>query len=411
MRILILSQYAGAPSLGMVFRNHVLAKAWIDMGHEVTIVASSFSHVRTRQPAMRGRLTLGEVVDGVPFVWVWGPRYGAGGAIGRVLAMLVFTAWLYVLDLARRRPDIVVVSSPSPFAIFPAVRMARRSRARLIFDIRDLWPLTLVELGGYSPRHPVIRWMQAAEDFACRHADLVTAVPAGADAYLRAHGLPEGRFLAIGNAAPADGRAVALSPQHRELVARLRASGAFVVGYTGALGTANAMDRAVAAVGKTDASVHLVIVGDGDRGADLQSLAADLGLAERVHVLPAVPRDQVPAFLAAVDAAYAGIRGSPLYRLGAGLTKLNDYMLAARPVVYAGADPANAIELSGGGIVCDPDDIDAIAAAIERLRAMPAAERAAMGERGRAWCLENRSPGRQAARILEVLAELPRRNA
>ncbi|MCR2730922.1 glycosyltransferase WbuB, partial [Salmonella enterica] len=74
---------------------------------------------------------------------------------------------------------------PHPFAIYPAARLARRYGARLIYDIRDLWPLTPILLGNYSQRHPFIRLLQAAEDYACRHADLVTAVPRNAEAYLR----------------------------------------------------------------------------------------------------------------------------------------------------------------------------------------------------------------------------------
>ncbi|HVY51408.1 MAG TPA: glycosyltransferase, partial [Devosia sp.] len=194
---------------------------------------------------------------------------------------------------------------------------------------------------------------------------------------------------------------------HRELLGRLRAQNAFIVGYAGALGTANAMDRLVSSLQRTDPSVHLVAVGEGEKRSALQGLAQQLGVAERLHLLPPVSREQVATLLAAVDVAYAGLRGGRLYGLGAGLTKLNDYLLAARPVVYAGADPGNAIELSGAGVCADPDDIGAIASAIETLRAMPEGERRALGERGRVWCLQNRLPARQAAAILHALAGLP----
>jgi len=410
MKILILSHFAGSAEHGMIFRNYAMAREWVRQGHEVTIVASGYAHVRQRQPVFKGRV--GEqMLDGIRYVWVWGPRYTQAGRLGRIASMAVYTLQCLALPLPLKdHYDVVMCSSPHPFAIYPAARLARRYGARLIFDIRDLWPLTPIHLGGASPRHPFIRLLQAAEDYACRHADLVTAVPHNAESYLQSRGLAPGRFLAIGNGASRDdGPAQPLPAGHVELLERLRAQGAFILGYAGTLGIANAMELAVDGLALTPARVHLVMMGDGASRAELRQQAQRLGCDERVHFLEPVARRQVASFLARIDVAYVGLRASPLYAYGASLTKLNDYMLAGVPILYSGADHNNAVERSAGGLHCLPGDPAAIAAAVERLMAMSASERLAMGEAGRQWCLDNQMVENQVRSILQTLQALPPR--
>ncbi|MBV8270724.1 MAG: glycosyltransferase family 4 protein [Cupriavidus sp.] len=407
-RILIVSQYAGGARHGMVFRNYVLAREWIKAGHEVTIVAAGYSHTRREQPVVTGNATV-ERIDGIRYLWLRTPEYSPKSLVGRVMSMFLFTARMYGGHAVLREPyDIVVLSVPQPFAIYPARRIARRWQAPLIVDIRDLWPLTLTLLGGTSPKHPFIRLVGAAEAAACRAADLVTAVPRNAEAYLKSRGLRADRFLPLGNAVLAEGLdRDPLPAAHAEHLARLRADGAFILGYAGAVGIANAMHVAVEALARLE-RVHLVIVGEGPERDALQARATTLGVQDRLHWLPPVRRAQVPEFLARVDAAYAGALASPLYQYGASFTKLNDYMMARKPIIYAVGDPGNAVETSGCGVSCVAEDAGAVAAGIEQLMALPADALAALGERGHAWCIANQNAARQAQQVLDVLEEVSR---
>lgn len=410
MNILIVSHFAGSQEHGMVFRNYAMAREWVLQGHRVTIVACAYSHFRQKQPVMRSRVQE-EMLDGIRYVWVWGPRYSQASSLGRVASMAAFTLQCLALPLPLDdRYDVVVCSSPHPFAIYPATRLARRYGARLIYDIRDLWPLTPVLLGNYSPRHPFIRLLQAAEDYACRHADLVTAVPRNAEAYLLGRGLESGRFLPVSNGAILDDTpADPLPPSHVDLLRGLRQAGHFVIGYAGTLGVANAMDGAITAISRCPKNIHLVMLGDGGSRTALAEQAQSAGCLDRVHFLSPVSRRQVKEFLANVDAGYVGGRRSPLYEYGASVTKLNDYMLARLPILYAVGDPENAVELSGAGFSCAPDDLDQQAMLMQRLAQMPHAELTALGETGYRWCLENQLVSTQAALVLTTLQATPTR--
>ena len=64
MKILLLNHYAGSPIHGMEYRPFYLAKEWLELGHDVTVVGASFSHLRSKQPDTDGLLTRSEI-DGV----------------------------------------------------------------------------------------------------------------------------------------------------------------------------------------------------------------------------------------------------------------------------------------------------------------------------------------------------------
>ncbi len=177
LRILLVNHYAGSLRHGMEFRPYYLAREWLKLGHEVLIVAASQSHLRNVAPRCDGG-SARERIDGIDYLWLRTPAY-RGNGVGRVLNIAVFCLRLamHARRLARVfRPDVVIASSTYPMDIWPARRIARAARAKLVHEIHDLWPLSPVELGGMSPRHPFIRVCQAAEDAACRDADVVVSM-------------------------------------------------------------------------------------------------------------------------------------------------------------------------------------------------------------------------------------------
>lgn len=148
-------------------------------------------------------------------------------------------------------------------------------------------------------------------------------------------------------------------------------------------------------------NTYLVIIGEGSEEESLRAQTKRLGLDERVHFLPSVNRSQVREFLKLIDIGYAATNKSALYKFGASLTKVNDYMLMGLPIVYAVGDPENAVELSGGGLSCSPGDSNSIASAIDTLAQKTKAELVEIGAKGREWCMSNQLVSEQVKLILE----------
>jgi len=407
MKFLILSQYAGAPPYGMVLRNYNWAKALTDMGHEVTVIGSAYSHYRAKQPPSNGNLHQ-EEIDGVKFIWLKGLSYDGKSNLKRLISMAQYCVQVFGLKKSiKTQFDVVVASSPHPFVVFPAVRLAKKLKAKFIYDIRDLWPLTPIHLGGFSPKHPLIKFMQKAEDMACKKADIITSVPENAKEYLMSRGMHANKFLAVGNgiiSIPEAGEA--LSNDALKQVKDFKDKHDFVITHPGAMGRANALHILINVMSKLPKSIGCILLGDGPLKTDLQNQIDQMGLEDRVLIMDSIPLKQMPAFLSMMDAGYCGLLDSPLYKNGASPTKLNDYMMAHLPVIYGAGYKNSSIEQASCGYICKPENLNDIADKIQRLAELSQQEREEMGDRGYDWVVRNHMVSAQMDKILKKLSDI-----
>ena len=409
MNILLINHYAGSPRDGMEFRPYYLAREWVRAGHRVQIVAAAYSHVRARQPEMpAGGVALDEVIDGIAYRWLPAPPY-TGNGLGRVRNIWAFLSrlWRESSRLAREfAPDVVIASSTYPMDVWVARRLARSARAKLVYEVHDLWPASPIELSGMSPRHPFIVICQKAENDAYRSADLVVSMlPKVAD-HMHAHGLDLRKLCIVPNGIALEDWQGAPSPLADALAQRLaalRASGRMIVGYAGSHGLPNALDVLLdSAALLRDRPLTFVLVGSGHEKARLAERVRAEGLAN-VEMLEPVPKAQIPALLAAFDIAYIGWQRVPIYRFGIAPNKLMDYMMAGRAVLHsveAGNDP---VAEAGCGLTVAPESASAVADGLLTLAARSPAERDAMGARGRAFVVAHHSYRVLAQRFIDAV--------
>lgn len=285
---------------------------------------------------------------------------------------------------------MVIASSTYPLDIYAAARIARTAGASLVFELHDMWPLAPQLLGGLSERHPFTRAMQHAEDYYCRHADLVISVLPNAIEHLAARGLTLDRYAVVSNGVGAmtDRKSQVPPESHLAVLRNARAAGRFVVLYAGSVGLFNRLDALVCAVNLVnDIPVQLVIIGQGFETETLKLLASSLGLTN-VSFLSPIPRCQLHGLLALADIAYAGVGASPLYHYGISLNKLYEYMTAGVCVLFAGtADVFNdLVSEAGAGLSVPHASPEDIADGIRRLYALSREERAELGRRGLDHC-------------------------
>lgn len=395
MNILYLNHYAGAPALGMEYRPYYLAREWTRLGHRVQMVACATSHVRATAPVHRDHpihAPTHQDIDGIDYLWFPGPAY-QGNGLGRVKNIWAFLrqVWRASRRIATQfRPDVVIASSTYPMDIWVARRLARMARAKLVFEVHDLWPLSPIELSGMSPRHPFIVLCQKAEDDAYRDADVVVSMLPKVHAHMASRGLDLKKLHIVPNGITLDewtGELPALRPDVAAAVEQARARGATVVGYAGSMGLPNALDTLLDAMRQLQtqgAPIALVMVGGGHERDRLAARVQAEGLAN-VQMLPPIPKAQIPAFLAEIDIAYIGWQRVPIYRFGIAPNKLMDYMMAGCAVLHsveAGNDP---VAEAGCGLTVAPESPDAVAEGLRRMAALTPTERHAMGERGQAF--------------------------
>ena len=383
MNILIVNHYAGSKTHGMEFRPYYFAQEWIRAGHNVTIIASSFSHLRSVQPKCPKRISI-ELIDNIKYVWLKTKPY-QGNGFKRVLNMVSFSWQLWSKILPVEVPDVVIDSSTYPLTIFASNKIAKRYRAKLIFEVHDLWPLTPLELGGFSEWHPFIMVMQRAENYAYKNADRVVSLLPKAKGHMIAHGMAAEKFLHIPNGAnlPSFKSGESLPEKHSELIKELKRRGNFIVGYAGGHGISNALQYLILAAEKIEQrdKTHFVLVGQGSEKEALQNLSRKLSLSNVTFLSP-IPKTSIPTLLSEMDVLYIGWKREPLYRFGVSPNKLIDYMMAAKPIIHSIDASNDLVAESGCGISIGPEDPQTIADAILHLFKLSQEARLALGQKG-----------------------------
>lgn len=386
--------YAGGPGLGTHYRTYHLARAWQQQGHSATIFVAGFHHLRETKDALPATFE----IDGVKYVTVPARAY-TGNGVGRILNMADFSSRLrqagrkYGGDVPR--PDAIIVSSPHPFSIFAGHALARRYDAKLIFEIRDIWPLSLTEILGVSPRHPFVLMCGYAERFALDKADLITSVLPRADQYIAERGYAAKPFQWVPNGLgkiPAD-KSTMESQEGRIANAKLeewKAQGKVTTVYAGSLGAPNGIDLLLEALshGKSLAEVDhcaALIIGRGEQLDALRAYAAERGLTD-VHFAGWLPKGDTVALIKKADIAYAGLRNiQKLFRYGISPNKLVDYFKASLPVVLPIAPCGDPVSESGGGIAHAMEKPEAVWSALNELIRQTQGERQRLGALGKAY--------------------------
>jgi glycosyltransferase involved in cell wall biosynthesis len=419
LHIWYISHYGGGPGVGIHDRAYALARAWIEQGHRVTVFIAAFHHLLVKQETLPPEFH----IDGVHYVTIPARHYEANGA-GRLGNMFDFTKNLFASEVHQRaaasKPDAVIASSPHLFAFLPALRLARRHGAKAVFEIRDLWPLSITEILGVSRLHPFVQMCAVAERYALTRSDLVASVLPRADRYLAERGYGEKPFVWVPNGVAGWGSGGELSSDNARRAAEMLASwkreGRTTIVHAGSLGRPNAIDLLLqaVAVGQSRGEAErcrVLLIGSGEQGQALEALAASLNL-EGVHFGGRVSKGEVATLLESTDIGYGGMRSlDRLYRYGVSLNKFADYARASLPVFLPIAPCGDPVSESGGGIARRAETPEAAWSALHELLSLSPEERRSLGMKGRAYMMQEYDFGRIAARYVEAIEQCSPRQA
>ncbi len=407
MNILLINHYAHALGHGTVYRPFYFAKEWIKLGHSVTIVCASFSHLCYNQPQISQDFQA-ENIAGIRHIRLKTPEY-QGNGVGRAINIFTFVAQLFRYShrlVEDVRPDVVIDSSVYPLTTYPAQYIAKKAQAKLIFEVHDLWPLSPIELSGMSPSHPFIILMQLAENSAYRHADRVVSLLPKAKDHMQEHGMDPDKFEWIPNGIDLkewEKNQISLPESHQLILDKLKRSGDALVGYAGEHGLANSLSTVLeTAILLRDKPVNFVLVGKGLQKYALQDRTSKLGL-KNVFFLDQIPKTSIPSLLSQMDALLIVWRKLPIYRFGICPNKLMDYMMAGKPIIHGISAGNDLVAENGCGISVPAEDPPALAQAIETFMASSILQREDMGRKAQAYVINHHDYRILAQKFLEII--------
>jgi len=385
----ILNHYAISPDMSGGTRHFDLARELVKKGHEVTIFASGFDH-HTRQylkikPGEKMRV---EEYDGVRFVWVNTLPYTKNDW-RRVLNMLSYGWRVLRCSRGLPKPDAVIGSSMHPFAALAGWWLARRYKAKFIFEVRDLWPQTAVDMGAMKKNSLPAKLLYAWEKFMYNKAEKIIVLLPYAKDYVASKGISPEKVFWLPNGVnlerfdhPApleEGSEVAeVFEQYRDK---------FKVVYTGAHGVPNGLDVIVEAarlIQEKSENIHFILIGEGTEKSRLKEKTQSLELTNITFCEP-IPKQTIPSALLAADCLVFPVQNFNIYSFGISFNKSFDYLASAKPVVMAGNPRNNIVQDANCGISVEPENPEALAEAIIKIYELPGEKRIELGENGRRY--------------------------
>ena len=272
---------------------------------------------------------------------------------------------------------------------------------KIIFEIRDIWPLTLISLGKISKYNPFVLFIGFFEKLAYRKSDLIVSVLRGANCHIKKITKKEFNFLWIPN-----GIKIFADHSSKDITLKnyfkLIPKNKFLIFYTGSLNRANAMKYVIKAMDLLLPydSIHLVIIGNGERLLKLKKLSNN----KNITFLPKLPKNQLQSILTYASCFIISWRKESLYKFGVSPNKYADYMLAAKPIIVANSFPENDIvKISNSGLIAEAENIESIADKILKLYKSKPIYLKQLGENGKRYALKNLIYRNLALKYLEGL--------
>jgi len=396
----------------MEFRPYYLAREWVKMGHDVRIVAGDYSHLRQKNPEVKKDFQE-ELIDDIRYIWIKTGKY-EGNGVARALTMFRFVYKLRVnagMIADKWRPDVIITSSTYPLDTYAGQKIRRKTRklgirqgkgATLIHEVHDMWPITLLELGGMKRTNPFVVLMQIAENSFCRHSDYVVSLLCAAKDYFIRHGMAAEKFRAIMNGVVLSEweNPAPLPVEHQRVLDEFHAEGKFVICFFGSVNASYAIDNLIRAKQiLEDSSIAIVIIGEGNQKDDLKVLS---GKDEGIRFLSRISKTAIPTLTENIDCCYVGALKNDMFRFGICMNKLFDSMMSGKPILYAVEAPNNFIKDYECGISVEAENVEALADGIRKMAEMSDSEREKMGRNGRAAVLEHFTYKQLAAQFAEL---------
>lgn len=377
--IWVINQTAGTLETGWGERHFMLAKGWVKQGYDVKIISGSYNHLFKNQPKVSKTFTLEAVDKGITFCWIKTPKYYDGG-YGKFWSNFIFMLKLFFIPVKKLgKPTYIIVSSMPIFPIINAYIFKKRFKIKkLIFEVRDLWPLTPIYLKGYSKRHPLVLFLNFFEKFAYKKSNYVVSLLPNAASYINAISKKPEKFKWIPNGI--DKNYLKTEPLNEEIRSRIP-KGKFIVGYTGTMGMANALEYFIEASSliQSHTDIHFVLVGDGYLKKELQQQACE---QQNISFIDKISKSQVQSVLQFFDICFIGRNDVLLFDYGVSSNKYFDYMLAKKPILASTNHIKDPVELSGCGIIVKPESVKAIVSGILKFYKMDNMSRVNMGLKG-----------------------------
>ncbi len=391
MHILIYSYNYHPEPIGIAPLMTELAEGLVKRGHKVRVITGMPNYPqREIYDGYQNKWYLTEQKNGVTIARSYVRIKSKPNLVDRLLLELSFVFTSLPQAFKGGRPDVIILTVPPLLGTLPATTFGWLYNCPVVLNVQDILPEAAVRIGLLKNKW-MIRTLAALEKFAYRNAHAISVITDGFRENLVNKGVPVNKIVCIPNWVNVN-FIRPLAKQSNSWISNHQLDGKFVVLYSGNIALTQGLETVIEAAVclRHIKDIVFVIVGESRALQRLQEYCLSNG-ADNVLLLPLQPREKLPEMLAASDVGLIVQKHNVIsFNMP---SKIPLLLASGRPIVGsvpATGTAAKAIELSGGGIVVEPESPQAMAAAVHDLYANPALA-TKLGNIGRQFAEENYS--------------------
>lgn len=402
--IFYISKYFATPENSGSARAYWITKGLSEKyGHDVTVLTAKFGHFNHKDETEKLAQLNTENLDIRPLKSL---KYSNARSFKRVLSWLLFEL-VVISDCLRnkKRPDVIIASSPSILTFLTGYLLSLRYKCKFVIEVRDIWPLTIVDYGLLSEKNPIITALSLFECFAYKKADAIVGTMPNLISHVQQVSKRTKGIYCIPQGCSQD-LISKTGPQNNPYSPLLAELGdKFVVTYAGSIGGSNSLDTLFKAAESlsNQKDIYFIIVGDGKLRANFMERYEKLG---NVSFISRLSQKDLHEVLSSCDLLYFGCNNGLLWEFGQSLNKLIDYLLSGRPILGSYSGFRSMLNEADCGIYVPAEDTVAVANAIEYFSTLSDATLTDMGARGRSWVIKNRNFDQLAKEYNEIIMNL-----
>jgi glycosyltransferase involved in cell wall biosynthesis len=404
MKIWIITKYASSYETGFESRIFALARRFVKYGNDVVVITSDSNHFGI-YPRYNKTYNF-ENIDGIDVTRIRTVKYNKTVSINRILSWFDFELKLFFLPINKiKKPDVIIVSSLSLLSVLNGVKFKNFFNAKLIFEIRDIWPLSATEL-GISKKNIFIYLLSKIEKFGYKNSDLVVGTMPNLIEHInqilgfnriKCICIPFGFDLKFYNNLIIDSDSFRKKynlPEHN-----------FIIGYAGSIGHSNGLHSLIECAKhfSNDSRFIFFILGDGDLK---QYFIEETNGYKNIIFLNKVNKDEVGSFLNLCDVLYFSSSNSEIWKYGWSPNKIIDYMMSGKPVLASYSGFQSMINEAKSGFFTPSEDVTSLVQKIEYIYSLSKSDLNDIGLRGKEWLLKNRNWDVITSDYLEHISKL-----
>lgn len=408
MNIWIFNHHAQGPESPGGTRHYDLAKQLISYGHNVIIFAAGFHYTLLKE--MVDYDEDGKKIEdksSVKFVWVRTYPYQRNN-IKRMINIISY-AWklnFLIPKLELDKPDIIIGTTVHPFAAFIGHRFAKKYKVPFVFEIRDLWPQSFIDMGLWKKDGLISKVFKALEKYTVKRSDAIISLSPMTEKYLKdEYGYEKNIY--IPNSVDLD-----YANQNRSLtdmnntflqLQKLKDNGKKLFMFTGALVKSNSINIFVETAKKLSLKdIQIVLVGKGQERSKYEQISKD-ELITNISFLDPVDKKLVPKLLDYADVLLL-IQGNVQWGSS---NKLYDYLAARKPIITSLYVKHNdMVEDIECGYSSNYNDSDDMVKNIEKIYNLSDHEKEKMGEKAYIYVSQNHDIKPMAKKLENLCMEL-----